>query len=238
MTRTIYIAGDSTAAQKRPNARPETGWGEALPEFITADAIVANRAYNGRSTKSFIADGRLADIASSISVGDVLFIQFAHNDNSDDPQRHTEPFGDFQTNLQQYIAVARHAAAIPILLTPITRCVYRDGRLDPQVLGDYPQAVREVGFLENVPVLDLYTATRVFFRDKTPQEMQRYYLHAPAGDPNYPNGIVDTTHLNPLGAKLVCTLLMNLLEEARIPGTLDLFQTKLTTLMPVGGRDT
>src|SRR3954471_22091289 len=73
---TIYLAGDSTMAQKEPNKRPETGWGEALqPCFDSASVRVANRAMNGRSTKSFVAEGRWKAIVDSLNPGDYVLIE-------------------------------------------------------------------------------------------------------------------------------------------------------------------
>ena len=91
--RTLYIAGDSTAAQKYADAAPETGWGMALPFFLNKGLSVANHAVNGRSSKSFVDEGRLDVILGLIKPGDFLLIQFVHNDEkSDDPTRYTEPW--------------------------------------------------------------------------------------------------------------------------------------------------
>src|SRR4051812_6263151 len=77
---TIWIAGDSTAAQKLPEKRPETGWGEMLGQYFRADEVrIANRAMNGRSTRTFISEGRWKNIVDSLHTGDYVFIQFGHN---------------------------------------------------------------------------------------------------------------------------------------------------------------
>ncbi|HSY00414.1 MAG TPA: SGNH/GDSL hydrolase family protein, partial [Streptomyces sp.] len=90
--RTIHLAGDSTAAQKYADAAPETGWGMALPFFLRSGLKVSNHAVNGRSSKSFIDEGRLDVILDAIRPGDLLVIQFGHNDSKiADPTRYTEP---------------------------------------------------------------------------------------------------------------------------------------------------
>jgi lysophospholipase L1-like esterase len=95
--RTLHIAGDSTAAQKYSDAAPETGWGMALPFFLRKDLEVANHAVNGRSSKSFVDEGRLDAVLAAIRPGDLLLIQFAHNDEKDeDPTRYTEPWTTYQ----------------------------------------------------------------------------------------------------------------------------------------------
>ena len=90
---TIYLAGDSTMAQKLPEKRPETGWGEALQKHFDPNKVrIDNRAQNGRSTKSFIAEKRWQAIVDSLKEGDYVFIQFGHNDESKDKgERYTPP---------------------------------------------------------------------------------------------------------------------------------------------------
>ena len=72
---TIYLAGDSTMAEKLPDKRPETGWGEALQKFFPANKVrIENHAQNGRSSKSFIAEGRWQMIVDKLKVGDYVLI--------------------------------------------------------------------------------------------------------------------------------------------------------------------
>src|SRR5437868_12426343 len=78
---TVYLAGDSTCANKTADKRPETGWGEMLQQYFDPSKVkVDNRALNGRSTKSFIDEGHWQAIVSSLKVGDYVFIEFGHND--------------------------------------------------------------------------------------------------------------------------------------------------------------
>src|SRR5687768_1888483 len=90
---TIFLAGDSTMAAKLPEKRPETGWGEMLGKhFKDGTVVIENRAMNGRSTKTFISEGRWQAIVSQIKKGDLVFIQFGHNDSSKDKgERYTPP---------------------------------------------------------------------------------------------------------------------------------------------------
>ena len=78
---TVWLAGDSTMAQKQADKRPETGWGEALQAcFDSTEVRIANRAMNGRSTRSFVAEGRWRAIVDSVKPGDYVLVQFGHND--------------------------------------------------------------------------------------------------------------------------------------------------------------
>ncbi len=95
---TIFICGDSTAASYKPEQAPQTGWGQALPEILPG-VRVENRAAAGRSSKSFLAEGRLQKIETELRPGDLLLIQFTHNDCSDLVWRHTDPWTSFYHTL-------------------------------------------------------------------------------------------------------------------------------------------
>lgn len=111
--RTIHIAGDSTAARKHADAAPETGWGMALPFFLRSGLTVANHAANGRSSKSFIDEGRLDVILAALRPGDFLIAQFGHNDSKiADPTRYTEPWTTYQDCLRQYVDGVRAKGAL------------------------------------------------------------------------------------------------------------------------------
>ena len=93
---TIYLAGDSTV-KTYEDGQYIAGWGQFLDLFLAEDIKVVNAAHGGRSSRSFINEGRLYDIecsnytfsqnggnsiGDSIKEGDYLFIQFGHNDDA------------------------------------------------------------------------------------------------------------------------------------------------------------
>ena len=85
---TIFMIGDSTMANKSIiGGNPERGWGMMLPGFFSEDVQIDNHAVNGRSTKSFIDEGRWDKVLSKIKKGDYVFIQFGHNDSKQDSLR-------------------------------------------------------------------------------------------------------------------------------------------------------
>ena len=112
----LYLAGDSTMAQKLAERRPETGWGEALQQYFDIDQVrVDNRARNGRSTRSFIAEGRWQAILDDLRAGDYVIIQFGHNDESKEKgDRYTVP-EQFKANLTRFVQDVRGKHATPIL---------------------------------------------------------------------------------------------------------------------------
>src|SRR4051812_41096548 len=73
---TVFLAGDSTMAEKLPEKRPETGWGEFLQAAFDSTSVrIENHARNGRSTRTFITEGLWQDIMKRARPGDYVFIQ-------------------------------------------------------------------------------------------------------------------------------------------------------------------
>ncbi|MEK4654250.1 rhamnogalacturonan acetylesterase [Niallia sp. FSL W8-0954] len=215
---TIFIAGDSTAAEKTPDKRPETGWGEKLSTFFTDQIVIDNRAVNGRSTKSFINEGRLSAIEEAIHPGDYLFIQFGHNDQKDDPARGTDPYGDYQTNLHTFIHTANKHNAHPVLLTSVSRRHFRNQLIDHMSLGEYPQAMRELAKTSKVALLDIHKKSIDFFQSLGPDLSRNFFLHLEANESsNYPIGVKDDTHFNNQGAEAVAKLICNAIKESDLP---------------------
>ena len=142
---TIFIAGDSTAAEKLPEKRPETGWGEKFGQFFKDGKVkIENRAMNGRSTKTFISENRWQAIVDDLKKGDYVFIQFGHNDRSKEKGERYTPPEDYRKNLIKFIGEVRAKKANPVLLTPVMRRRFdKDGKFY-DTHGEYPDIVRAV----------------------------------------------------------------------------------------------
>lgn len=165
MNRVFYI-GDSTVQLNRFDTYPQTGMAQVLELFMAPDVRVLPHGKNGRSTKSFLDEGLFEPVRQGMEEGDFLFIQFGHNDEKDDPLRHTDPFGSFQDNLRYFIREARSRGTYPVLITPIARRLFDgEGRFLPGSHGEYPAAVRQVGEQERVPVADLTALTEAFLTE-------------------------------------------------------------------------
>lgn len=207
--RTLHIAGDSTAAQKYADAAPETGWGMALPFLLGRRLEVANHAVNGRSSKSFVDEGRLDAILSSIRPGDLLLVQFAHNDEkSADPSRYTEPWTTYQEYLRLYVDGARSRGARPVLATAVERRRFdADGRAVPSH-GEYPAAMRELARRERVPLLDVQALSLALWQELGAEETKKYF--------NWTATEQDNTHFNPPGAIAVARLAVRELLRTRV----------------------
>ena len=196
---TIYVCGDSTAASYKPEEAPITGWGQVLAEFLPG-VRVENRAMGGRSTKSFLSEGRLQRIETEIQPGDLMLIQFTHNDSGDLVWRHTDPWTSFYHNLEIYVDTARLRGARPVLMTPICRRYWRSGQLLASH-GDYPEVIRVVAAQRNVPLIDMYEKSLRLVGELGDDESKKLYMYtAPGVYPAYPEGSADDTHTQRAGA--------------------------------------
>lgn len=194
----IYIAGDSTVCDQEKE--PFTGWGQIIPCFFTINVAIANYAYSGRSTKSFIEEGRLDNIINRIREGDYLFIQFGHNDQKED-SRHTEPYSTYKEMLKVYIDKAREKGAIPVLITPMHRRFFNENGKIINTLGQYPDAMRQLAKEENVFLIDLNEKSERLFNYYGPDGTKKLFIYASPGKySDYPNGIEDNTHFSEFGA--------------------------------------
>ncbi|GHB45683.1 hypothetical protein GCM10010306_044210 [Streptomyces umbrinus] len=197
--RTLYIAGDSTAAQKYADAAPETGWGMTLPFFLRERLAVANHAVNGRSSKSFIDEGRLDVILAAIRPGDLLLIQFGHNDSKvADPTRYTEPWTTYQDYLRQYVDGARARGARPVLATSVERRKFDADGNAVGTHGEYPAAVRALSAEEGVALLDIQALSIALWQRLGVEETKKYF--------NWTATEQDNTHFNPPGAIAVARM--------------------------------
>ena len=120
---TIFIIGDSTAAKKDlTKGTPERGWGMALQQYFDeAYVVVDNHAVKGRSSKSFIDEGRWDKVLALIKPGDYVIIQFGHNDEKPQPERHTDPGSTFDYNIARYVRETREKGGIPVVMNPVAR---------------------------------------------------------------------------------------------------------------------
>ena len=129
-TTTIFVIGDSTAAEKAGfRNSPERGWGMVLQGFFDDKVIVDNHAVNGRSSLSFINEGRWKKVLDRIKPGDYVFIQFGHNDEKPKPDRHTDPGSTFDANLARFVNETRAKGGNPVLFNAVVRRCYYSAEL-------------------------------------------------------------------------------------------------------------
>lgn len=226
---TIYLASDSTVQTYDSNYYPQTGWGETLALFFggdvverecedcnysqaqtyeAANVIVENRAIGGRSSRSFVEEGKLDDLLEDIKPGDYLFVQWGHNDSTySRPNRYVSS-EDFEEWIQYYIDGALQRGATPVLVTPVARYSYNtdaDGNLTSFVSNfeAYRQVMLTMASEQNIPLIDLTARSIELCNSFGIEGAKSLFLWVAAGeypDGAYAGGASDSTHLQYYGA--------------------------------------
>ena len=215
----VYLAGDSTIAEKTAEKRPETGWGEYLQiAFDETEVKVENHAQNGRSTKSFIEEGRWQKIVDSLKKGDYVFIQFGHNDQkSEDPKRYSAPNTDYKNNLIKFVNDVRAKKANPVLLTPVMRRRFNKKGEFYDTHGEYPDAVRKVASELKVPLIDMHRRSETVINNLGEEKSKKLFLILREREhPYYPKGIEDNTHFSAFGAEQISRQAIAGIRETKI----------------------
>lgn len=213
----IFLAGDSTCAIKETKAYPETGWGMPFVNFWDSTVTVVNRAKNGRSTKTFISEGLWKSIMDEAKEGDYVIIQFGHNDESvEKKERYATP-DTFKMNLTRFIKETREKKATPILFTPVSRRKFDKEGNAVETHKEYSTLVKEVAKEQNVLFFDLDEKSRALYQQFGEEKSKLLFLQLEPGEhPNYPEGKVDNTHFNELGARLIAQLILKELKGLNI----------------------
>ncbi len=215
----IFMIGDSTMADKTPADNPERGWGQIFPQYLTGNASVRNYAVNGRSTKSFLREGRWDSIMKHLQKDDWVIIQFGHNDSkSEDTNRYAAPKSAYRDNLVRFIKDTRARGANPVLVTPVMRRRFDDKGKFRDTHGEYPGVVRALAKEMNVPLIDLHKSSQALIEQHGVEESKNLFLWI---DPKHfkvgAEGKKDDTHFSDYGAASVASLVAGEIVEKKLP---------------------
>ena len=201
---------------KQISKYPETGWGMPFANFFDESVTVDNRALNGRSTKSFMAEGRWKSVADSLKAGDYVFIQFGHNDEVKTKKTYTTE-EEFKNNLAKYVSESLKAGAFPVLITPVARRNFdAEGKVLPthQV---YSEIVRTLSREMKVPLIDLDRESMALLQKMGVENSKLLFNKLEQGqNPNYPAGVDDNTHFNEYGARRMAELVLSELKKMNL----------------------
>jgi lysophospholipase L1-like esterase len=205
---TVWLVGDSTISIKDKKNYPETGWGMPFANFFDSTVVVDNRAKNGRSTRTFMAEGLWRPVQANLKAGDYVLIQFGHNDEVNTKASYTTE-DQFMNNLKQYVKDSRSKKAIPVLISPVARRNFdANGKL-ADTHAVYSALVRKVAAEEQVPLIDLDKDSQALLQQLGPGKSRYLYNHLAVGEhPNYPGGKEDNTHFNEYGAHKMAQLVL------------------------------
>ena len=217
---TVHLVGDSTMADKRdPEHNPERGWGQMLHLFFNDKVTVSNHAVNGRSSLSFINEGRWNEVMEEIRPGDYVFIQFGHNDQKAyDPERYTNPWSAYRRNLERMCREIMEREGNPVILSSIVRRNFNpEGTLE-DTHGPYPYVAREVARELGIPFIDLQQQTEDLVSGLGRVRSTALYMHLKPGESEmYPEGRSDNTHLNVRGATEVAGMVAASVMKQGLP---------------------
>ncbi|WP_258099814.1 rhamnogalacturonan acetylesterase [Marinoscillum pacificum] len=235
---TIYLIGDSTMADYSDNydpgedymktRYPVTGWGQVFQPFfdqadlsefselfIADSVVVDDRARGGRSTRTFFQEGRWRAVYDSLKPGDVVIMQFGHNDAAETKTERYVDIEGYKEFLRLYVTQTRAKGATPIILTPVARNYpWENGHLE-NVHGDYPAAAKAVSDELSVLFIDLNQRSMDYFSEQGRDFVTKeYFMNLDSGVYEaYPNGQRDNTHFQPAGAEAVAKLVFEDLKS-------------------------
>ena len=148
----FILVGDSTMASN-------SGYGDALCARVNRANTCINLAKGGRSSSSFRAEGRWAEVEGLLRGADAysktyVLIQFGHNDQPGKPGRSTDLKTEFPVNMTRYAQEVKALGGVPVLVTPLTRRTFKDGTLE-NTLSLWADVVRATAAAQSVPLLEL-----------------------------------------------------------------------------------
>ena len=226
---TIWMIGDSTMCIYESTRAPITGWGMPFTTFFRKELNFQNRAKGGRSTRTFITEGRWKPIADSLVAGDYVFMHFGHNDEAKEEKyrdRYTS-VTDYKINLSKFITEARQKSALPIVITPVSRMKFDSEGIALETHKEYTKAACEVAEQLKVPLIDLDKASRALFTQLGPERTKMLFMQiAPDVNPVYPEGQKDNTHFNELGARMIAELVLHEIQVQHLELTDYLYKPK------------
>lgn len=191
----IVLIGDSTVTEKQ-------GWGVGFKKFLTDDIECINTAMGGRSSKSFIAEGRWTQALSL--KGDYYLIQFGHNDEpGKGTERSTDPNTTYRQFMAQYIDDAVAIGTKPVLITSLVRRQWDksgSGKINSSLIP-YVEVVKQIAKEKNIPLIDLHARSKELCEQ---WGKEKCWTFSPIKDSNQ----IDNTHLNAQGSVIFAGLVI------------------------------
>lgn len=237
-TPTIYIIGDSTAAEKDiSKGQIERGWGMVLQGFFDEGIRVENHAKNGQSSRSFYREGRWKKVIDKVKPGDYVIIQFGHNDEKPKPDRHTDVGTTFDAHLAQYVVEVKAKGATPILMSPVVRrnfylkpakqdddeklreTTYQGETVNSDTLvdthGEYARVAERVAKKYGAVFIDAHKITHDIEQSAGVVGSRKLHMWLEPGKYDWaPKGRQDNTHYTVYGAHIVAGALADALGNA------------------------
>lgn len=234
----VFLVSDSTVQSYEEYYYPQTGWGqvfwkyfkerdkmkETVCEFCSypqsrdynmPSVTIENRAIGGRSSRSFIEEGKLNEIEPVLSGGDYMLVQFGHNDATiQRPERYVSA-EDFHVYIQQYIDLCRRKSVECILVTPVARRNCDNTDVFKISFDEYRQVMINMAEKQNLPLLDLGKVSADYLNTLGNEKSKELYLYGKKGqyEGAYAEGVEDNTHLSIKGAEIYAGMVADLIKK-------------------------
>ncbi len=226
----FYIIGDSTVRNGDGSGRNgQWGWGSFIADYFdTAKISISNQAIGGRSSRTFITEGRWDKIMATLKKGDYVIMQFGHNDASplDDTARARgtirgigndsseiynpirkmkETVYSYGWYMRKYVRETKSKGAIPIICSLVPRNNWKDGKVTRSA-DSYALWAEQVAKEEGAYFINLNELVAAKYDEMGEEAVKPFF-------------VVDRTHTNIDGAKLNAEIVAKALKEIK-PGSL------------------
>ena len=190
----IVVIGDSTVQTFDPESN-KRGWGQVIGDYFSEDVEIINLAKSGRSTITFINEGRWENALKENA--DYVFIQFGHNDShAKEKPESTDAETDYKDYLRQYVNESRQVGMTPVLITPMHRRRFENDGKITQELMPYADAMKIIAKEKNVTIVDLHASSGTAFEELGDE-----------GSSDLSCSLEDRTHFSEKGARLMAKLI-------------------------------
>ena len=189
----VFLVGDSTVRQGRGDGAEggQWGWGEYLPKHLDREKMnVVNRAVGGTGVRSFQDTGYWDLVVGKLKPGDVVMIQFGHNDNGaraplkgigDDVEerenpttKEKSPMHSWGWYLRKYINDTKAKGATPVVCSLIPRKIWKDGKIQ-RTSDSHADWARDVAKAEGVAFVDLHEIIASRYDELGPAKVDAFF---------------------------------------------------------------
>jgi len=204
---TLFLLGDSTVCDQP--SEPYNSWGQMLPRFFKPGIAVANHGESGETYRDALARRRTDKILAAMKPGDMLVMQFGHNDQKQIKDGKGGPFTTYKAEIKAHVDAVRARGGLPVIVSPMERRRFEDGKLVP-TLADYAEAARQAAQELKVPFIDLNAMSKTLYTALGPDGSVPAFAEPQPGK-------LDNTHHSPYGSYELAKLVVLGLRQAGLP---------------------
>ena len=205
---TIFLLGDSTVSDQPQE--PYNSWGQMLPRFFKPGVAIANYAESGETYRDSLARRRLDKVLSQLQPGDMVLMQFGHNDQKQIKDGRGGPFTTYKDEIREHVLAVRARSGLPVIISSMERRNFDAGGKVVPSLADYADAARQSAQELKVPFIDLNAMSKVFYEALGPEGSKAAFA-SPAP------GKIDNTHHNPYGSYELAKLVVKGIRDNKLP---------------------